>query len=115
MGRGLMMSAIHALDASGHAPKSAERLSVGEPVGAAFQVDQLRRRVEAEPPEEGRGEVRGRHRVAVGVGAELVAGAEDLAALNAPAREHRAEAERPVVAPGGRVDLGRPAKLPRAR
>src|SRR5262249_60404066 len=66
---------------------------------------------EPEPPEKRCGEIRGSHSIAVGIGAEMVAGAVDHPALDSASGQDGTEAERPVVAPRGLVDPGRSAEL----
>ena len=87
----------------------------GRPVarreGAAGGVDQLGLGVEAEPPVDRGGQVGGGDRVGGGVGAVAVAGAVDVAPLDAAAGEHGRVAVGPVVAAGVAVDPGRPAEL----
>ena len=88
-----------------------DRVSGRQTVGPAGRVVDLGGGVEAEPPEDRRGQVAGGRGVRRGVGTEPVAGTVDRSAPDAAARQEDGVAVRPVVAARVLVDLGRPAEF----
>jgi hypothetical protein len=92
----------------------ADGLAVGQAKGTAGQVADLVRRIEAESPVKGGGEIAGGDGVAVGVSTQPVACAVGDAAPNTAAGQYHAVAEGPVVPPGDVVVFGRTTELAHA-
>src|SRR5207237_734218 len=88
-----------------------EHAAFGDGEWSALRVADLAARIDAQAVVEGSGEVAGGDRVGGGVGAVRRAGAEDLPAADAAAREQRAEDVRPVVPPAVGVELRRATEL----
>lgn len=82
------------------------RAAVGDRAGTIDGVHELGRRGDAEQVEDRRGEVAGTQRPGVGITADAVAGAHDLAARNADPGQGHGETGAPMIPSALGIDLG---------
>ena len=89
-----------------------QRLAVGQANRAVGLVVDFAGGVNPEPPENRRRQVCRRDEVAIGIGADFVAGAVHLPTADASPGQNDRVAIGPVIPAGIRVDLGGPSEFP---